>query len=427
MSAEFKQFNVGAPDEFSYSIEFVKDTSGDSYSVIGLVDEFNVWESLFTKAMQCQLQVADASGVIDQIALQPNDKIKIVLMKTSDLPKVEKEFVITGIAAGSRTINSQGKTYVISGLTEPAIKNKISTVNKAMQGTISSMVQTIAKDYLGIEDVDVEDTEGDKKNVVMPGYKPFKMLQWLSNHAISPEGGEDQSFYLFFENADGFKFKTVKKIIADANVHSYSVTQNDNRQQDGKDIWRITHYVHNKLGSHFSRLDNGMIQNEIVEFDHKRRTIVPRKINIRDQGEKIRNLGTAPILDTTNNLESLLQQESKYRAQTARSRIRSSEEAYGELNSYGRKHGALIMQKQMWNQLSFTLQFLGNPCLRAGDLIDVEENLELNSKTSKEMDRLLVGKFLVGNVRHVVGAGGNYLTVVDIFKDGHEVPYEPQS
>jgi hypothetical protein len=236
--------------------------------------------------MQAALLITDGAGLIEQIALQPGDMVRVVLYKgEDDTKKIDKTFEILSIGAGAQTVNRQGRAYTLNCVTSPAIYNKISVVNKALSGKLSDMAKEIATTYLKIDasKLTVEESDGDKKNVVMPGRKPFWMLNWLAAHAVSVEGGVDNSFYLFYEDRDGFNFQTVRRMISLATTHVYSMTSDSSRTKDKDDVYRIIEWQQNKIGNNASRLDGGMYENELLEFNLLGRSITSQRFNFKKE------------------------------------------------------------------------------------------------------------------------------------------------
>lgn len=417
---ELRTFNPDGFDAFTYGVSFIKQDTGKEYDINAFVDEFNVWESLFAKAMQAKLLITDGAGLVETIALQPGDQVRIVAFKGADNEvKLDKTFEILSIGMGQQVSNKQGRVYSISCVTSPAVKNKVRIVNRALSGKLSDMATTVAREYLDIAEVEVEETFGEKKNVVMPGYRPFKMLQWLANHAVSLDGGEDNSFYLFYEDRDGFRFKTLRQILSDATRHEYTMVGDSARFGDSKDVYRIISFQQNRMGSNASRLESGMIQNETLEFDILGRKLMTKKFDFAKDAEKLRLMGSATLVANT---ASVIAEETKAKGVTNALKIRSAEEGYGETNTMGRKYGAMMAQKAMFNQLSYTLTLAGNPAIKAGDKIMVEAGA-LNADDVRGMDKFLNGEFLVGNVRHRMVGTREFNTVIDIFKDGYDTEY----
>jgi hypothetical protein len=105
-------------------------------------------------------------------------------------------------------------------------------------------------------------------------------------------------------------------------------------------------------------------------------------------------------------------------------KVRSSEEAYDGVNNYSRKFGAMMAQKAMFNQIIYAVQIFGNPNIKAGDILDITAPSLSMQSSSPELDFSLQGKFLVGDVRHRVVNGEQFMTILNIFKDGYETEYK---
>jgi hypothetical protein len=418
--------NPGGHDEFSYEVNFIKATSGDVIPGSNFTAAYDIWESLFAKALAIKLIAFDYGGAFTKVALQPGDQIQINLYKSLDGAKVNHVFDIMSIGDGSRTPDTQGRTYIINGISPSASQNKITSVSKAKSGTISSMIESISKERLKIDpkNITVEESDGDKKSIVFPSDSPYNTIDWLCDHAISKKGGPDNSMYFFYETADQFWCKTLGEIIKDANTYNYTMPTDRNRDKNEADYLRLISYKQNKLGHLGDTLDGGMFQNELMELDIIGAAITSKKFDFVKEGKKLILLNGQPPVDMDNNLEPYRQPDVKYKGAINNLKVRTSEEGYDDYNSYGKKHNALLAQKRLFNQIGYTFMFLGNPMLRAGDLIKLIA-LEPTKTSSPEVDKLLGNKFLIGNIRHHVSDPRNYVTVVDVFADGHETARTP--
>lgn len=425
--------NPGKPDAFGYQVAFVKksantDSGGEekSYSATAYVSELNTYESLFAKAMCVQLGVFDGGGLMETLALQPGDYIDVMLMKDEDSDKLTKRFVILNIGNVSRVPNSQAKTYTVSGITEPAFKNMKRNVYRGFSGRHSDMVTTICQDYLGIDEVETELTFGDV-HVVSPGKTPFALISQLMLHSISEEGGETQSLYFFYEDRDGFKFKTLNKIIADSVIHPFTVSI-DKNVDGAADLSKIQRFQQLKAGSQAERMNNGMYENEVVEINHLSRKVTSTLWKFAEAGRALQLLGPNPVVDEVNNLAQWANEaESKIRGLSNMVKFRTSDEAFGNTNNYGRKFGSMMAQKAMFNQIIYVIEVFGNPNIKAGDLIEITAPAMQMQSDTPSLDFSLQGLFLVGDVRHRLVGGEQYRTILNIFKDGYENEYKQES
>lgn len=421
--------NPGQPDAFGYQVAFVKTKENGeeaSYSATQYVTELNVFESLFAKAMQLTMGVFDGGGLMETLALQPGDGIDVMLMKDEDSAKLIKRFIILNIGNGGRATNSSAKTYTISAMTMPAFLNKKNTVYKGFKGKHSDMIVDVCFEHLGIENLQLEETYGDF-SLVSPGKSAFSVISQVMMHAISAEGGEDASLFFFYEDRDSHKFWTLNKIIKEANVHTYSVSVDKN--VDGvADLSKIQHFQQLKAGSQSERIQSGMYENEIVEFDHISRSITNTLWKFKESSDKIQALAPSPVLDKVNNIAQWVNTtESKVRGLSNMVKFRSNDEAFDTVNNYGRKFGSMVAQKAAFNQIIYAVQIFGTTDIKAGDVLDISAPAMRMQSDSPELDFSLQGKFLVGDVRHRMINGEQFITVLNLFKDGYETEYTQEA
>ena len=429
MTTDIVLHNPNQPDAFGYQVAFVKtkaDGTEASYSATQYATEINVFESLFAKGCCLTMGVFDGGGLMETIALQPGDAVDVTLMKDEDSAKVVKRFYILNIGNVARAGNSSAKTYSISAITLPAFLNKKQKVYRGFKGKHSSMVDIICQEFLQLEEVEVEDTYGDF-TLVSPGKQPFRLISQIMMHAISATNGEDGSLFFFYEDRDGFKFKTLNKIVADAKVHSYQVSIDKN--VDGEpDLRKIQFFQQLKAGSQAERIQAGMYENEVVEFNHVDRSISNTLWKFKEAGDRIAVLAPNPVFDKVNNLAQWVnEQETKFRGLSNMVKVRSNDEAYDGVNNYGRKFGSMMAQKAAFNQIIYAVQIFGNTDIKAGDVLDITAPAMKMQSEGGDLDFSLQGRFLVGDVRHRMTNGEQFVTVLNLFKDGYETEYTSEA
>lgn len=418
MSGDIVEYNIGAPDGFGYVIELVKKSDGQEkrYGVSRFVSEFNIFESVSNKSMSLMLGFVDAAGLIQAIGFTTGDIIDVTLYKDANGKKVSGLFYVMDIADGDRTENSQGRTYTITGLTRAAYMDKKSTVNRSYKGTLSSALVAIAKEYLDVDVKDVETSRGER-TVVMPRFGAFQVIDWICKHALSDSGSKD-SLYYFYETSDGFHFKTLRKIIADATTYTYTMSVDSNRNEDATDIFRLLDFSMVQVGDHVEKMEKGIFENELMQFNHLDRSITSNKFSYKDQYSEIHLLGPNPTTQFDKNYDQWVTDPSEERIGIRNhTRIRSDDAAYGQYNGLTEKYGHTVAQGRLFNQINFAASMFGNSALRAGDIIEVDAP-EFAAKETKGLDYLANGKFLIVNVHHQVIQGEKYWTFCDVVKDG---------
>lgn len=135
--------------------------------------------------------------------------------------------------------HTQNMVFVIDLVTEEFFKNEYveTRVDEAFEGKISDSVYRILKDFLKTpKDLNVEVTENEypfNAHVEKPLYKCTS----LGTRCI-PEGGTETSAgFFFFENYDGFQFRSIEKLLDERNRYKrylYNNTTELPAEYDGK-------------------------------------------------------------------------------------------------------------------------------------------------------------------------------------------------
>jgi hypothetical protein len=413
-------YNKGYNDTFQYSVQIVK-PDGTSIGVGRYVSEFNVWESMQAKAMQYKMGLVDAGGMVAQFGVQTGDTVSISLaISDNDPNKITQDFVILSIDDGDRVDNSQGRTFIMSALDMAAHLNGLNPVTKSYTGSFDQIVQGVCQDYLEIDpdDLDVEAAAG-TRTLVSPGAKPFDVIGWCCQQAQNASADKD-SLYFFWHTADGFNFKTVRQAVADANTHSYTVAVDKNAAGDTTDVFRILNFKQLKLGHQAQKIQGGLYENELMQFNHLNRNINSTKQNYANNASSVAVLRQQPLADLSEVSNTWISDsDSNVKGLSATLKIRSDDAAIGQQNSYQNKYNQATMQQQLFNQIGFSIEVYGNPAIRAGDILNVNA-AELSAKTNKGQDWVLNGNFLIVDVRHRVWHAEQYRTFMTVYADGYD-------
>ena len=100
--------------------------------------------------------------------------------------------------------------------------------------------------------------------------------------------------------------------------------------------------------------------------------------------------------------------------------VRCNNQSYDQVEDFfAITRGPSQAQKILMNQTVVTIKVHGNPKLKPGDTIELDVN-QPSAESTKEVDFVLSGKFLVGSVVNSVTDLENYITICDLFKDGYE-------
>ena len=201
-----------------WNVEF-KNYKGDKGEISGIISQLSIYESIYNNCMFGNIKIQDGTGFVEaqgivgsgaeevHFALEtPNTGMK----KTANL---EKEWLVNSISNGVK--NPKFTEYDIG------IASKYLFVNNKKKISRSFLKMTASEivDYVGVNilefgkhglwtELKASPTKHEK-NTVVPNWNPFQLINFLAKNSVSAEGASD---YLFFENNDGFKFKTVDEL-----------------------------------------------------------------------------------------------------------------------------------------------------------------------------------------------------------------------
>lgn len=210
-----------------------------------LVD-FNVYEDLFAPAMSFTATILDSNGLIERFPFVGEELIAVSFKIPSEKKVIEKVFSIYKVS-NRREKEERNESYTLHGISLEAIVNMNASVDNSFVGLpFSEMVKSVYNEYfikspkkvtnkpfLTYEkDFFVEKTYGNH-SIVSPLSTPFEFIRYCAKQAQSSEYRE--SDYIFYENDDGFNFKTISSLLEQEPVEDYySADPNTNRSSDDK-------------------------------------------------------------------------------------------------------------------------------------------------------------------------------------------------
>lgn len=245
------------------------------------------------------------NGIIDTLPIRGGEQTILEFEDNQPVPnklsfKSEKSFYVNRV----RDIDpgTQKDVYSIDLSTREFIANEQTRVVKRYDGKISDSIRAILTDRQGLNTQ--KRIEADPTlinyNFIGNDRKPFYVGTWLASKSVpelsingkSSKGGT--AGYLFYENYDGFKFKSIDKLFEQKPVKRYIFNQTAEKpdEYDGKILsYRIERDIDLQ-----QNLTLGTYSNRSIFFDFYSMGYRVRKFNVDDyQKDKIVNAGSKDI------------------------------------------------------------------------------------------------------------------------------------
>lgn len=203
--------------DISHTVQLI-DNDDTARDITALVIEFNIYESIFNQTLSADLVIRDSIGIIDgQSPLTGQEFILITFNSSnSGILGASLKFLFKVHKVGSKIELNPGTTaFTLNCASAELEDNLTKTVDITYKDKLGSDVAyDIFKQYIdfGDKNFDYEETD----NVVpytAVGQTPFEALDVIAKECRS-RVYKDASHYLFFETAQGFRFRTLSSLLS---------------------------------------------------------------------------------------------------------------------------------------------------------------------------------------------------------------------
>ena len=294
-----------------------------------------------------------------------------------------------------------------------SIINETARVNKKFTDNVSQTIfELLIGDKKGIQTSKKLDKDRATNRYSFVGNlkRPFDTIQWLCPKTQSSK----ESFgFLFFETLDGYKFKSIKKLLDQKPAYTY--TQTDKPNDDKADGLVILQNRLNQTNDIGMNLRMGMYANKTIYIDIQNQTkqIVDFKISDLKPKKPLKLLN-----GIENNPTRLMLRVNDLGSQQKGSKKKDVEKL-NELAVYQNK--SYIRNNLLFSQ-SLSISVPLNPELRAGQVLNLKFPLK-KGDGEKETDSYgsdktndPSGKYLISELRHLIG-GGKGETQLTLIRD----------
>lgn len=417
-------------DQFGYRALLIKNTNNSKaqFGFTTYLQRFTMFEGMFSKFMYCEGQVYDGASFIQKVGLQAGDILRITLFKDPDDSEndtVTNDFYIESLSAGTRLVGGKGEIFTFRAVSKIGVVGLRTKIKRSFTGKASDIINNLCEKFFEIEPNkvnpnNIEETFGEL-SISASSMNPFDFIERLNAHAVSASNKAGDNNFFFYETRDGVVYKSLRKIISDANTFNYIVPVDKNRDQKSaaNDYFRIEEYQVKNFNDQRAKVEHGVLQNQTLTFDFISRNIEKKSFELKDSYKDILLLGNNLAFDT-EEIDHLVGKQETVTDDDQHIFTRCSSKCYDQPEDFiTLKKGPSQAQYVLMNQTVVSCRILGNPKLKPGDIVNIKA-AQPNTSEQKEYDIFLTGNFLVGSVKHIVMDAASYETVIDLFKDGYE-------
>lgn len=418
----------------------ITSSSGQSLEFMDIVIEFNYYEDLFSNCITGNLLISDSMGYIDILQLQGYEFLSLVLDKPGYNQPIEKQFRISSIT--HRTMTKQtNENYIINFCSEELLLNEQYRVSKSYNNIlVSDIVIDIALNRLKVpaNKLVVDKTIG-LRDIVLPNFKPIQAINWITTFAKGDGSGDIGSPYVFYEDRDGFRFKSILELFKQPVYKTYEYEAKGLRSKKNPivfnladDMIDVIKYEAIKSFDSVSAIRNGTLANKMHTVDPLRLKLGETNFDYNQyfkQASKLNkfqipNSATNRFGDTINTTPGVVKFCMTTTGQSINPYIKNKKITINE-NRVEETVPLRTAQLALFCNNRFKLLIPGDVNMTIGRVIiwNVPQIAYNNSSRTKKDDEFFSGKYLVTAVRHNINQEGKFLTTIEICKESFPNPY----
>ena len=412
--------------------------------------ELNLFEDIYSSTVSGEVVLSDALGLISSYLLNGTEFIQVQLQKTSQDPSVlSRNYRVYKIGKRTTSDSNNYEVYVLNFISEEFLISEQNRLSKSYPGQqIDFIINDILTTYIQTsKTVTIDPTLG-TYNFVLPNKKLFETINWLSTYAL-PQVQEGADM-LFFENSTGYYLKSLQNLFSQSSYQTYKY---DPKNIDETDMnQRLTNALEFEVLDFFDTLaatTNGTFANKIITIDPLLRTVnrVDGIFNYSQYAGAMLNGST--LTNTTNGYKNRLGQTMYETNRNVPAGLEVGALRLASSNSKEKKNSYIeqgpdsvsndiyiekyvpnrVAQLGLANYMRIKLTVPGDPNLCAGQVvnfntyaIDPVSFTQTGSNSTRKLDPLYSGKYLVSAVRHAV-KNNAYISIIELIKDSVSTDY----
>lgn len=393
---------------------------GTYQNITGQILQVNVFEDIFAPFITGSLVVKESFDFLNLFPLVGEEYLDLVLT-TPGIPNAK----ITGrfhIYKMSDRIVSGDKTaiYELNFISVESLVDINKKISKVFSGKISDIIKPFIDDKTdGLESTKqylIENTRNSIK-YISPFWSPIRNLTFLADNAIS----ESQSpSFLFFENRDGFNFRSLEGLYKGNVVQEFIFDKytRDNFPLGGnalninEDYRRIGEYSIPVAYDYMDRVRSGMLASKLFSYDSTKKSYTVRNYSALKRFNSQVHLNPHPLFSDN----------AVYRPVA---KFINYPRAFETFTSFGDTTNARITQERtsflkMAEAQKMTIEVPGRCDYTVGQVVNVTlyktEPVRKRDTQDQLIDTALSGKYLIAAINHTIKRDGHDCSI-EIIKD----------
>lgn len=386
--------------------------NGQSANILSQVMAIEVYEDLFSSFTTLNVTLRESVDYINLFPFVGEEYLDIDIDTPTMNSPIKGRFYIYKITDRQHTSDRE-VVYCIMCVSIEFLNDANIKISKAIGGNIAeSAAMLLGKDGLNTKKkINIEKTSNTTK-FVSNFWSPVKCLNYLTTMAIS---SMDSPSYLFYENRDGFNFRSINDLLQLSSKHTFvkdnyvRTMQNSNTNSSimdpTEDYKRVLDIRIPVLTDYMSNIQSGQIKSRMITHD-----ILTKKYTLKDYS-----------LKKDGKPHNLLNQNpgySKYSISNAASTMVVVPKYYNSFTNYTDTSTAKTTQKRMsffenLQKFKLSIDVIGRTDYTVGQVVQltVPRVTQITKTDTDTNDPILSGRYLISAICHTINRETHSCTI----------------
>lgn len=422
----------------------IRTAKDGSRNIVELISSLKIVESISSPTVYAEISIFDATDFIN--TLIGNEYWRIDLESGGyNITYVFQCYEIT-----ARVKSEKKEAYVLKLVSPAFINNEVTNVFGSYAPTdaaahvkkILGMVTTLG----GKGGAKLDAESANKLRFTSPNWRPFDAINFIASKATRSGGSSDnpQGAYIFYENALGYHFKTIDKLIEDARDQekpTYVYGQKALSDNPSKNNFLISKLSFPHSFNSIRNLRQGTWSGYIIGLDPSTfgESVLPTKnkkvtaqtgyYTIETMFKRMSKLekgGKLPIDINNPEIKKLINNPKRVHYRALPTHLWDSAKSDGSttgsrnLNNYLDTASYNYLRKKSLEAIQLEVTVPGNLNLFAGGGVNIQIPRMQVKRKKAELDKVYSGTYLIGGVTHNYRVS-ELLTTLHLLKDSIKV------
>ena len=381
--------------------------------------EINIFEDIHMNLISGTIVLTDTNNLITELPIIGQELLSLKI-QTPGFTEDRSSINFTGgrelsvYKIGMRTDLSKGaQVYELNFMSQESLRNQRVRVSKSYATDLSTIVEDIMTNekYIGTtKELFIEPTLGARK-IVVPNVHPYVFIRDLLKQSVSSDGSPH---YLFFENSDGFHFRSVQDLYKEPAIETFHFSENlpaskgfDGTNQAIIDLTRIINYELQGTNDMLINTTSGMLGSTSIAHDIYSKNYVTKTYGYFDEfatNTRVSKSSNPRYSESTDLNGKTIGDYPEARIFvhpiSTKGTIDANHMNYApsKLSEYGSTKISRALELTTGIIIGMTLP--GNTGMRVGNIIELDIPVVGNDHSKTKVDPFYSGNFLVKKLRH---------------------------